>query len=596
MRKILIISLFLTLSRLLSYGQENLETLITITSEFTMSKPDTVILLLSPFEKNVKKGNFSNEITRQFYQVMGDAYYYMNDLKKAIKYYEKELDVSKETMNSKQLIRIYFNLGTMAFDQKSYRKSVEYYQQSLSLAEPLNDDHTLMQIYRGLSENYDKLNYYNKAYETYKKYIAYKNEFYKIKSSEKLSLLEEKVNKVELEKKQKEIELIQKQTELYHKKKQLTETSQVLQETKKENEQLTEETVLNNERIKRLNLQQQLQQQEIKFKTAEAQRKTEKIKTQNQIITLISVLIAIFILFSIFVVYLLRKNQKANKALQIQNAKILQQKEEIQAQRDEIIESHATITKQNEKIKDSINYAKRIQEALLPWTNTIAKFFPDHFILFKPRDIVSGDFFWMGPREDYVYFTAADCTGHGVPGAFMSMLGIAFLTDIVNRSSKLLSTGEVLENLRSYLKLALQEKDDGMDMAMLRFDIKKKTVEYSGANNPLFIVRNNEIVEYKPTHAPVGRYIKDIPFKSEVINLKQGDMLYIFSDGYIDQFGGEDGDKFMKKRFKELLLKICNNDMETQKLSLEKTLLDWQNQASKKYPQLDDILVIGIKI
>ena len=596
MKKFLIISLFITFSGFLSYSQQNLETLITKASEYTMSKPDTVILILSPFEKNVKKGKFSNKITGQFYHVMGDAYYYKNDLKKSTKYYEKELDISKETMDSKQLIRIYFNLGTMAFDQKLYRKSVAYYQQSLSLAKPLNDDHILMQIYRGLSKNYENLNYYNKAYAAYKKYTTYKNKYYKIKSSEKLSLLEEKVNKVELEKKQKEIELVQKQTELHHKKEQLTETTNKLEETKEANEQLTEEALLKSEQIKRLNLQRQLQQQEVKYKTAEAKRKAQEIKAQKRIITLISILIVIFILFSIFVVYLLRKNQKANKALQIQNAKILQQKEEIESQRDEIAESHKTITKQNEKIRDSINYAKRIQEGLLPWPKTIAKFFPDNFILFKPRDIVSGDFYWMGPRENYIYFTAADCTGHGVPGAFMSMLGIAFLTDIVNRSSKLLSTSEVLENLRSYLKLALQEKDDGMDMALLRFDTEKKSVEYSGANNPLIIVRDNEIMEYKPTHAPVGRYIKDIPFKSEVINLKKGDILYIFSDGYLDQFGGKDGNKFMKKRFKELLLEINDKDMENQKKTLETTLLDWRKQPTKTYAQLDDILVVGIKI
>ncbi|RKX17374.1 MAG: hypothetical protein DRP35_11025, partial [Candidatus Zixiibacteriota bacterium] len=197
---------------------------------------------------------------------------------------------------------------------------------------------------------------------------------------------------------------------------------------------------------------------------------------------------------------------------------------------------------------------------------------------------------------DLVYFTVADCTGHGVPGAFMSMLGIAFLTDIVNRSSKLLSTSEVLENLRSYIKLALQEKDDGMDMAMLRFDFKKKEVEFSGANNPLIIVRKNELLEFKPTHAPVGRYIKNIPFKAEKIKLKKGDMLYIFSDGYIDQFGGKDGNKFMKKQFKELLVEISEKSMNTQKEKLDKIMLTWRKQPTKEYPQLDDILVVGIKI
>ncbi len=596
MKKTSITFLFLALSWLWSYGQENLETLLNKTAEYTMSSPDTAILFLSPFEKNVKKGKFSEEITGQFYHIMGDAFYYKKNLKKSTKYYEKELEVSRKKMNAKQLIRIYFNLGTMTFDQKSYRKSIEYYQESLKLAKPLKDDHILMQIYKGLAQNYDKLNYYNKAYDSYKSYVAFKDKFYKIKSTEKLSLLEEKFNQVQHEKQQKEIELVQKQTELHKKKNELSQTTEELVKTQETNEQLEEETILKNEQIKRLNLQRQLKDQEVKLKEEESKRKAEEIKSQKRTITLISILVVIFILFSIFVVYLLRKNKKANKELQIQNAKILQQKEEIEAQRDEIILSRDTIAKQNEKIKDSINYAKRIQEGLLPWPETISKFIPGYFIYFKPRDIVSGDFYWMGPREDHVYFAAADCTGHGVPGAFMSMLGIAFLTDIVNRSSKLLSTGEVLENLRSYIKLALQEKDDGMDMALLRFDFKKKEVEFSGANNPLIIVRKNELLEFKPTHAPVGRYIKNIPFKAEKIKLKKDDMLYIFSDGYVDQFGGENGNKFMKKRFKELLISLSDKPMDTQKEALDKTMLTWRKQPAKEYPQLDDILVVGIRV
>ncbi len=596
MRKLTIILLLLVLPLLWSYGQENMKTLLNKAAGYTMSDPDTAILFLSPFEKNIKKGKFSDDLTGQFYHVMGDAFYYKNDLKKSIKYYEKELTVSKAKMDANQLIRIYFNLGTMTYDQKSYRKSVEYYRSSLKLANPLNDDNILMQIYRGLAKNYDKLNYYSKAYDSYKSYVKFKDKFYKIKSSEKLSLLKEKINKVQQEKQQKEIELVQKKTELHQKKNELNQTTKELVETKVTNENLEEETILKNEQIKRLNLQQQLKNQEIKLQEEEARRKAEEIKAQKRVILLVSVLVIIFILFSIFVVYLLRKNRKANKELQIQNAKILQQKEEIEAQRDEIIDSRDTIAKQNEKIKDSINYAKRIQEGLLPWPQTISKFFPDYFIYFKPRDIVSGDFYWMGPREDHVYFAAADCTGHGVPGAFMSMLGIAFLTDIVNRSSKLLSTGEVLENLRSYIKLALQEKDDGMDIALLRFDFKNKEVEFSGANNPLIIVRKNELLEFKPTHAPVGRYVKDIPFKSETIKLKKNDMLYIFSDGYIDQFGGKDGNKFMKKQFKNLLISFSNESMEAQKEKLDKTMVSWRKQPVKKHSQLDDILVVGIRV
>lgn len=587
-RVILLIFIFIAFTNDI-FSQENLETILEKAAGFTISQPDSTILFLEPFEKSVKKNKFSEEITARFYHVMGDAYYYKNDLRKTEKYYLKELEISETSKNSKQLIRIYFNLGTMSYDSKSYRKSVNYYSSSLDLAKSIDDDNILMQIYQALSLSYDNLNYYDKAYDTYKKYITYRNKLFKIETSEKLTLLKEKVNKAEIEKKQKEIELIHKKTELHFKKEELKETQAT-------NQNLEEVNQLNNEKIKRLNLQQQLKDQQIKLKEEEDKRKAQEIKAQKRTITLISILVVVFIIFSIFVIFLLLRIKRANNKLQTKNAQILQQKEEIEAQRDEIVLSHETISKQNQKIKDSINYAKRIQEGLLPWPETIKKFIPNHFIYFKPRDIVSGDFYWLGPRDGHVYFAAADCTGHGVPGAFMSMLGIAFLTDIVNRSSKILSTSDVLENLRSYIKLALKDKDDGMDIALLRFDFKKLEVEFSGANNPLIIIRKNELLSYSPTHAPAGRYIKDIPFKSETIKLQKGDMLYVFSDGYIDQFGGEFGNKFMKKEFKKLLLDIAKKELSEQNKEIDSNIQNWMRQPKKKYPQLDDMLIVGIKI
>ena len=325
---------------------------------------------------------------------------------------------------------------------------------------------------------------------------------------------------------------------------------------------------------------------------------------------LLSILLVLFIfwLISKWRMRILQKqNEKLEKTvtertLEIteKNIELEAQKEEIKAQRDLAEGQRDEIAHQKKDIEDSILYAKRIQNAILPPTKLISRVMPDNFILFKPRDIVSGDFYWAAEKNNTTYYAAADSTGHGVPGAFMSMLGISFLNDIIRTSQKELKASDILDQLKSKVIEALhqtgeaQEAKDGMDIALCKVNSEKKIVEFAGAFNPLYIVRNNEVIIHDADRMPIGIYDFDIgndKFTNTVVKLKKGDVLYTFSDGYADQFGGPKDKKFMIGRFKKMLLDIQDLSMEEQRQHLDDAIEKWMSS----YEQIDDILVIGAK-
>lgn len=260
----------------------------------------------------------------------------------------------------------------------------------------------------------------------------------------------------------------------------------------------------------------------------------------------------------------------------------------------------------NKEITSSINYARMIQKAVLPSMDFFLQYIPENFILNMPRDIVSGDFYWMRQVENQIIIAAADCTGHGIPGAFMSMLGIASLNEIVNNYDlkKGLRANEILNLLRKQIKLALHQDgvrdtvSDGMDIALCIINLEQKTMQFSGANHPLYIIRKNketaeaELIVIKPDKMPIAIYLKEKPFTNNNIDLQTGDVLYMFSDGYKDQFGGIKNTKFLSKRFKKLLLEISNLPVSEQKQILYKTFKDWTGDQ----PQVDDVLIIGMRI
>ena len=269
---------------------------------------------------------------------------------------------------------------------------------------------------------------------------------------------------------------------------------------------------------------------------------------------------------------------------------------EIQGQRDMARSQRDRISEQNKEITDSIYYAERIQRSMLPPVITLDAVLPEHFVLFKPKNIVSGDFYWAFEKGDRIFISAVDCTGHGVPGALMSMLGISFLNEIVVKSQDLYPN-DILNNLRDSIIRSLKqaghegESRDGMDVSMVSFDKAQTTINFAGANNPLYFIRNGQLEEIKGDKMPVGFYERMTPFTPHSFNIQKGDIYYIFSDGYADQFGGPKSKKFMYANFKKLLLTLQDKSMLEQGVILDQTIKEWQG----KIEQIDDIVVIGLR-
>jgi len=322
---------------------------------------------------------------------------------------------------------------------------------------------------------------------------------------------------------------------------------------------------------------------------------------------LLEVITAVVLLYGTFK-YRERKLIKEKRILEtkvkLRTREIEDQKVEIEAQRDEISEQknyveeqRDQIVVQNQEITSSIEYAKNIQQAVLPGKVTLEKTLPEHFILFKPRDIVSGDFYWVEKKEEQIVVCAADCTGHGVPGAFMSLLGLTFLNEIVNHEG-VLKSSEILNRLRSNIIRSMSHKDeaeqakDGMDLALVVIDQQLGMLEFSGAYNPLILVRNGELIEYKGDKMPVGKHIvEEHSFTSQRVQLENEDMIYMYSDGFPDQFGGEKGGKYKARPFKNFLTLISKEPVKMQAELLEAELENWMADE----PQVDDILVCGIR-
>lgn len=281
-----------------------------------------------------------------------------------------------------------------------------------------------------------------------------------------------------------------------------------------------------------------------------------------------------------------------------QKEEIETQKEEIEAQLDLATLQRDTILNQKDLILDSIRYAERIQAAILPPVNILKEHLSDHFILFKPRDIVSGDYYWVREKDEKLLIAVADCTGHGVPGGFLSMLGIASMNEIVNRSKEL-DPGKILEQLREVVIRSLHqtgsrdEAQDGIEIALCVIDLKKRVMEYSGANRPLYLVREGVVQHFRPDRMPIGIYEQEpAPFSTHTIKLKKGDSIYLFSDGYVDQLGGKHRKTFRAINFRKLLLEIQDHQMDKQREILLEKLAAWQGSVE----QIDDILVMGIRM
>ncbi len=253
------------------------------------------------------------------------------------------------------------------------------------------------------------------------------------------------------------------------------------------------------------------------------------------------------------------------------------------------------LAEHNKDLMDSIHYAERIQRSMLPVQTEMNHEFKDHFVLFKPKDVVAGDFYWMTEQAPYVFIAAADCTGHGVPGALVSLICHEALQQ-ATQDFKLSETNAVLDKVRSLVKerLSISGDDikDGMDIALCRLNKTTNELQFSGAYNPMWLIRDGELKVFKANRQPIGAYHDEKPFKSENIQLQKGDKIYLFSDGYADQFGGDAGKKLRTKNFKKLILEHSQNKMTTQLNDYQDFFNEWKGE----YEQLDDVCLLGIEI
>ncbi|OFX24687.1 MAG: hypothetical protein A2041_14985 [Bacteroidetes bacterium GWA2_31_9b] len=574
----------------------------TINNE-TKKAIDEYVLLVEKYEQENNSSQQANYLNKIAYLYWENGVYL-----KAIENFKSSLELNKLNKNTNGIKSLYYNIGLVYSDMEDFKNAYENFHEGLSFARKLNQKES---IYEGLineSGALKKLTRYNEAITDLDEALKIAQELNNLKlvrtcygmlaenyeslgNSEKTIYYYDLFASIDKHLKAEQIKEIEAKTkdevQKAHQSKSLTEQElsekstqlEVTQESLKKSEALTEQ-----------------QQLELDIKELTIREKEAQIRNERLIRFGFTAIFFIILLFSLVLIRQIQAKKKANIALEAKNIQVNEQAKEITAQRD-------LANKQKQNITDSIEYAKRIQTALLPPSNFIRRSLPEHFILFKPRDIVSGDFYWMMTKDDKVIIAAADCTGHGVPGAFMSMLGTAFLNEIVNKIVEnkhvySLQANEILNQLRTYIIESLHqtgisdEAKDGIDIALCIIDFEKKHLQFAGAHNPLYIISNNNLNIIKGDSMPASIHKNaQESFTNHEINLNDGDIIYIFSDGYHDQIGGPKNRKFMSRSFQELLLKIYHKPMDIQQQILDKTIEDWKGTNI----QIDDILVIGIK-
>jgi serine phosphatase RsbU (regulator of sigma subunit) len=356
--------------------------------------------------------------------------------------------------------------------------------------------------------------------------------------------------------------------------------------------------------IIRIRQQQRLQELQLEQSEAVLQQRNTTILIAFLGITFVLSLLVI----STRAFYLKRKDNRRlaehereitamNEALNQRNEEIMAQRDEIEAQRDTLYQQKDLIERSHSEISSSIDYACRLQTSILPGPGLLNTRIADHFVVFMPKQRVSGDFYWWTQVEDQVVITAADCTGHGVPGAFMSMLGVSMMREIVSKEY-ISHPGVILRRLRKEVMHALKqtgaigEQKDGMDMALVSINVETLECQYAGANNPIYLVREGELTEYRADRMPIAIHQNMAKFTTHEIQLQKGDHLYLFTDGYVDQFGGPEGKKFKFTRFRQMLVDNAGLSMKKQKQLIESTFVEWKGERE----QVDDVLVLGLEV
>ncbi len=511
--------------------------------------------------------------------------------------YNEALSCFQKTLNYRKTFRgksdglssTYLNIAMVYINLGNYEEAAKQLEESLKYARENNDTERMRSCFGTLSEVYEKAGFPDKAAANFKLYKEY-NDLLNKKTEEKFEAADIRATKAENERLRNSIELLKKQNELRDSLKLSTGENKTLFDNLTDAEKKAE-----------------YYKKDAQVKQLENEKKLE---SRKKVITFILTAVAFLVILIIILLRYNRQKAEANRKLEYKNVEILQQREEILQQRDNLEDAFGRIAKQNEdlvvanteiakknhNITESINYALLIQKAVLTKATKLNSIFPDSFILYKPRDIVSGDFYWHTRIDDKILVAAVDCTGHGVPGAFLSMAGNELLNRIVD-VNKITDPDKIIhemdKGIREILHQDISDNDDGMDLSMVYFDLKIKKMYFSGAVNPIFIIENDEVAIIPGNKYSVGGLIFEKvskKFETTEISYTDDTIIYMFSDGFQDQLNPENG-RFSVHAFKNLLFSIHKEPFEKQKELLNEAHLKWQNGGK----QTDDILVMGLK-
>lgn len=510
-------------------------------------------------KENGNKKNYASNLLN-----IGNVFYFSNDFESAIEYYQEANEIFVELGRKNEVATCQQNMGSIYFSQGKFDLALEKYTKVLEVRLGENDQSLIAVALNNIGEVYKEKGDFQKATEFINKSLIISK---KADSKETMRINYENL-----------LDLYSKQGNY----KEAINYFKLVSDLK--------DTIFNIESNKHL------QELSVKYETEkkESENKILRSETERQKIINWSISVGLILLatlaFFIFQGY--RQKQKANHLLEKKQIEIVLKNNELE-------NANTIIQEKNKDITDSIRYAKRLQSAILKPENDLKDYFADGFVFFKPKDIVSGDFYWFEKFGNLSFIAAADCTGHGVPGAFMSIIGCNLLSQAVNEYA-ITQPAAILNSLNKGLSKVLQQKSDktavtdGMDIALCSFNSEKMILEYSGAYNSLWIVREGSLMEYAADKFPVGAFVdKEIRlFKNHEIQVKKGDMVYLFTDGFADQFGGPSGKKFKYKPFQKLFIDNYLKSTLDQRLILESTFENWMSNLE----QVDDVLVIGIKV
>lgn len=535
--------------------------------------------LIQEADKIASKQKASPSQKADIYDGYGSVYYFKKNYKQAASYYDKAFAEAKKGNLKKKMAYAQFNAGIAYKALKQYKKAVADFNASLRSAKIIKDNSLAIQNYHALYETYNLTKDYKLSLDNYQLYINSVADNAGKKSGNLTVLTSSYKGETKMK--------LLTESEVINTNALLDEMDSTISEMAMSKDSLEQVTETKAQEIDSLSRQNLEQSHNLEQREAEISTNKDTIDKQQNIIMWFIIIGAIVLALLGVVFYMFSKIKRINSRLENQKSEIESQKNLIQVK--------------NEQITDSINYARKIQDSILVPENKIKRWLPQMFIYYKPKDIVSGDFYWFSKFENKYVITAIDCTGHGVPGAFLSMIGNTLLHEIVN-IKHVFKPDEILTMLHTGITLALNQEsedsgsEDGMDMSLCTVDTKQHRFQFAGAKNNLYVVQGDKLKILKANYYSIGgkplRPDMKVEFTSYDFMYDDNTSIYMFSDGYLDQFGGDNDEKFNTTRFKEMILANRKLPMEQQKEILAKTMEEWKGDRQ----QIDDFLVMGVKL